>query len=160
MHAGRQPFAEKHRLRGLHRRQHDVATLDGLTGAQAAHSGSVSFEAGLANRKSVLGVEHDVPRELEEVRVALDKNAAEATVEEMAFVTVAPVEPLGVDTVQPLHTGRNISMRCLEEKVEVIRHQAIAMAPPFVALDHVLEDLLEPEAIACVGENVGLADAA
>ena len=106
------------------------------------------------------GVEHDVSRQLEEVRVALDKNAAESTVEEMAFVSVAPVEPLSVDTVEPLHTGRNIPLRCLDKKVEVIRHQAIGVAPPFVALHHVPEDLLEPEPIAHVGENVGFADAA
>jgi len=114
----------------------------------------VTTEAG-ANR-----VEHDVPRELEEVRVAFDENAAESTVEEMALVPVPPVEPLGVDTVESLHAGRDIPMWRLEEKVEVVRHQAVGMAPPFEALDDVLEDLLEPETIAHVRENVGLADAA
>jgi hypothetical protein len=49
-------------------------------------------------------VENDVPRELEEVRMALDENASESTIEEMAFVSVPPVEPLSVDTVEPLHT--------------------------------------------------------
>jgi 3-oxoadipate enol-lactonase / 4-carboxymuconolactone decarboxylase len=38
--------------------RHLAAFLDDLTGAKAARSGGVSFEAGLANRKSVLGVEH------------------------------------------------------------------------------------------------------
>src|SRR3954451_23988766 len=38
--------------------RHLAAFLDVLTRAQAARSGGVSFEAGLANRKSVLGVEH------------------------------------------------------------------------------------------------------
>jgi hypothetical protein len=51
-------------------------------------------------------------------------------------------------------------MRCLDEEVKVIRHQAIGMATPFVPLDDVLEDLQEPKSIAHVGENVGLADAA
>ena len=32
--------------------------MDALTGAEAIRSGGVSFEAGLAHRKSVLGVEH------------------------------------------------------------------------------------------------------
>jgi hypothetical protein len=92
--------------------------------------------------------------------VALDENAPESTVEEMAFVSMPPVEPLGVATVKPLHAGRNVPMRCLDEEVKVIRHQAIGMASPFVPLDDVLEDLLEPKLIAHVGENVGLADAA
>ena len=92
--------------------------------------------------------------------MALDENAPESTVEEMAFVSMAPVEPLGVDTVKPLHTGRNVPMRCLDEEVKVIRHQAIGMASPFVPLDDVLEDLLEPKPIARVGEDIGLADAA
>lgn len=38
--------------------RHLTTFLDGLTGAQPPRSGGVSFEAGLANRKSVLGVEH------------------------------------------------------------------------------------------------------
>jgi 3-oxoadipate enol-lactonase / 4-carboxymuconolactone decarboxylase len=38
--------------------RHLAAFLDGLTGAKAVRAGGVSFEAGLANRKSVLGVEH------------------------------------------------------------------------------------------------------
>jgi hypothetical protein len=105
-------------------------------------------------------VEHDVSHELEEVSVALDENAPESTVEEMAFVSMPPVEPLGVDTVKPLHTGRNVPTRCLDEEVKVVRHQAIGMAPPFVPLDDVLEDLLKPEPIADVGENLGLANAA
>jgi hypothetical protein len=105
-------------------------------------------------------VEHDIPRELEEVRVALDENAPESTVEKMAFESVPPVEPLSVDTVEPLHTVRNVRTRRLDEKVKVIRHQAVGMASPFVPLDDVLEDLLEPDSIADVGENVGLADAA
>ena len=92
--------------------------------------------------------------------MALDENAPESTVEEMAFVSMAPVEPLGVDTVEPLHPGRNIRARCLDEQMEVVRHQAIGMAPPFEPLDDVLEDLLEPKPIARVGEDIGLADAA
>jgi 3-oxoadipate enol-lactonase / 4-carboxymuconolactone decarboxylase len=38
--------------------RHLAAFLDDLTGAKAVRAGGVSFEAGLANRKSVLGVEH------------------------------------------------------------------------------------------------------
>jgi hypothetical protein len=90
--------------------------------------------------------------------MALDKDAAESTVEEMALVPVPPVEPLSVDTVEPLHSGRNIAVRCLQEKMEVVRHQAVRVAPPFEPLDDVLEDLLEPESIAHVGENIRLAD--
>jgi hypothetical protein len=105
-------------------------------------------------------VEHDVARELDEVRVALDENASESTIEEMTLVSMPPVEPLSVDTVKPLHPGRNVPARCLDEKVKVIRHQAIGVTSPCVPLDDVLEDLLEPEPIADVGENVGLADAA
>jgi 3-oxoadipate enol-lactonase/4-carboxymuconolactone decarboxylase len=38
--------------------RHLAAFLDDLTGAKGVRAGGVSFEAGLANRKSVLGVEH------------------------------------------------------------------------------------------------------
>jgi hypothetical protein len=105
-------------------------------------------------------VEQDAPRELEELRVTLNENASESTIEEMTLVCMPPVEPLSVDTVKPLHPGRNVPARCLDEKVKVIRHQAIGVTSPCVPFDDVLEDLLEPEPIADVGENVGLADAA
>ena len=92
--------------------------------------------------------------------MSLDEDAPESAVEKMAFEPVPPVEPLGVDTVEPLHPGRNIRARCLDEQMEMVRHQAIGMAPPFEPLDDVLEDLLEPKPIARVGEDIGLADAA
>ena len=92
--------------------------------------------------------------------MTLEENAAESAVEEMALEAVPPIEPLGVDTVESLHTDRDIAVWCVEEKMEVIRHQAIGMASPFVSLDHVLEDLLESEPIAHIGENIGSADAA
>jgi len=38
--------------------RHLAAFLDGLTGGKTSRAGGVSFEAGLANRKSVLGAEH------------------------------------------------------------------------------------------------------
>ena len=92
--------------------------------------------------------------------MALDENASESTIEEMTLVSMPPVEPLSVDTVKPLHPGRNVPARCLDEKVKVIRHQPPGVTSPCVPFDDVLEDLLEPEPIADVGENVGLADAA
>jgi hypothetical protein len=114
----------------------------------------------MTTKSSADGIEHDVTRQLEKMGVALEENTAESAVEEMALEAVPPVEPLGVDTVEPLHTDRDIAVRCLDEKVEVIRHQAIGVASPIVSLDHVLEDLLEPEPIPQIGENVGFADAA
>jgi hypothetical protein len=114
----------------------------------------------MTTKSSADGIEHDVTHQLEQMGVALDENTAESAVEEMALEAVSPIEPLGVDTVESLHADRDIALRCFDEEMEVIRHQAIGMASPFVSLDHVLEDLLESEPIAHIGKNIGPADAA
>jgi hypothetical protein len=103
------------------------------------------------------GVEHDVAGQLEQVRVALDELAVKPALEEVASVVVAPVEPLRVHTVQPVHSARDIWFRRLDEKVIVIRHQAIRVASPSQELDDLPEQLEEPEPVAGIGENLLLA---
>ena len=54
------------------------------------------------------------------MRVALDHAGFEPTLEKVARAVVASVEADRVDTVQPLHSARELGLGRLDEQVEVI----------------------------------------
>jgi len=87
------------------------------------------------------------------MRVAFDELVVKPALEEMAFVAVAPVEPLGVHPVESVHALGDICVQGLDEKVIVIRHQAIRVAAPSQQLDHLFEQLEKSEPVAGVGED-------
>src|SRR2546428_13578386 len=93
----------------------------------------------MTTKSSADGIEHDVARQLEQMGVALEENTAESAVGEMALEAGPPVEPLGVDTVEPLHTDRDIAGRGLDEKGEGILHQAKGGGAPILSVRDVLE---------------------
>lgn len=102
-------------------------------------------------------VEHDVAGQLEQMRVALDQLVVKAALEEVSTVVVAPVESFRIHAVQPVHTTRDVCLRRLDQQVIVIRHQAIRMAHPSEEVDHLLNQLNEPEPVAGVDEDLLLA---
>jgi hypothetical protein len=75
--------------------------------------------------------------------VFLDKDSLVPALEQMAGPAVSFVEELGVNAVQLPHTEREISVRGLDEDVEVIGHEAIGVADPVVAFVDVLEGVQE-----------------
>ena len=103
------------------------------------------------------GIEHDVSRELEQMRMPLDHLAVKPTLEQMALVTVPPVEPFREDAVQPVHPTRDVGIRRFDEKVIVVRHQAIRIAAPFERGGDLFEQLQESEAVVRVREDFRLA---
>jgi hypothetical protein len=111
----------------------------------------VVFEAG-SN-----GVQHDVPGQLEQMRLAFDHLVVKAALEQMSGEFVAPVEPVGVHAVQPVHALRDVSFPCLDEEVVVIRHQAVRVAEPSQAINRLLYQLQEAGPVVCIDEDVLLA---
>jgi len=91
------------------------------------------------------------------VGVAFDEYVVKASLEEMPFVAVPPVEPPRVHAVQPVHSAGDIRLRRLNEEVIVIRHQAIRMASPIEDLDDLLEQLEETEPVTVIDEDLLLA---
>ena len=49
-------------------------------------------------------VQRDIPEDLEEMRLGFDLFREEPILEQMAFQLMAPVEPLRIDRVQPVHS--------------------------------------------------------
>jgi hypothetical protein len=78
--------------------------------------------SGMAAQSRTDRVEENVPRDLQEIGVALDQTREEPGLDRMPDIPVTPVEPLGIARVQTLHPGGEIRFRCLEDKVEVVRH--------------------------------------
>jgi hypothetical protein len=54
--------------------------------------------------------------------VSFHHHGAEPPLEQMAFVVVPPVEPLGIDAVEPMHSPRKVSVWGVDEQVIVVRH--------------------------------------
>ena len=98
-------------------------------------------------------VQDDISADLEEVAVFLDKDGFVPSLKQMTCPTVAFVEELGIDAVQLSHAEGEIAVRGLDEKVEVIGHEAVGVADPIVALINVLEDVQEVPAVGVVLEN-------
>jgi len=89
--------------------------------------------------------------------VALDELIVVPTLEEVPGIAVTPVEPFRVHAVQPVHSHRDVRFRRLDEKVIVIRHQAIGVAFPSQEVDDLLEELKKAESVAGVEKDLLLA---
>lgn len=98
-------------------------------------------------------VEGDVARDLEEVRVVLDQDGVEASLEEVPAGRMDVVESLRVSAVEALHANREISIPRLDEKVVVVWHQTVGMAAPAEPGGHVADHRQEPAVVAIVNED-------
>jgi hypothetical protein len=92
----------------------------------------------------------DVLRGGEEVPLALDQRGPEAALDDVSFVSVPPVEPGAVASVEVLHPRRDVRLGRREQQVEVVRHQHVAVQLPAVPLPRDLEQLQKPLAIPVV----------
>ena len=98
-------------------------------------------------------VQNDVPREFEQVPVAVDDLGFETSLEQMPVEPVTPVELEGVPAKQPLHALRQVLLRRLDEEMDMVVHEAIRMARPTEPLDGVLEEVKEPLAVCIFKED-------
>jgi len=86
--------------------------------------------------------------------VSFNELVVKPALEEVPSVVVPPVEPLGVDAVQSVHSARDVRLQRLDEQVIVIRHQAIRVTLPSLEVDDMPEELKEAEPVAGVGEDL------
>jgi kynureninase len=94
------------------------------------------------------------------MRVALDHAGLEPTLEEVARAVVTSVEPDRVDTVQPLHSARELGLGRLDEQVEVIVEEIPDVHFPAKPPLHLDEELEPRRAVAIVEHDRPLLDAA
>jgi len=76
----------------------------------------------MAAEASVHRIPGEVAREFKQVPISLDPAGIEAPLEEVPVDAMLIVEALRVSTIQPLHAGREITLRCFENEVVVIGH--------------------------------------
>jgi hypothetical protein len=74
-----------------------------------------------------------------ELTIAPDPDRAISALEEMPDAAVSLVEGLGVQAVERLHPDCEIRVRRLQDKVDVVRHQAVGKASPVPLLDDTAE---------------------
>src|SRR3712207_1202298 len=65
-----------------------------------------------------------------ELLVGLDEARPVATLEQMAAPAVAVVEGPGVEAVEAPHSRAEVRLACLDERMDVIAHQAVGEQPP------------------------------
>jgi len=99
------------------------------------------------------GIQDDIPADLKEVAVLLDKDSLVPSLEQMARSAVTFVEELGIDAVHLPHADRKIAVRGLDEKMVMVGHEAVGVADPVVALIDVLEGVQEVQAVGVVLED-------
>jgi hypothetical protein len=72
----------------------------------------------------------------------------------MADPVVPSIEGLGVDTVQVTHPLREIAVRCFNEEMVVVVHEAICVAKPVVASDNFSDDSEELLLVRTINKDV------
>jgi hypothetical protein len=94
-----------------------------------------------------------------EICVTLDDAGFEPVLEEVTAAGVAPVEPHGVDPVEPLHPAGELRLCGLDEQVKVVVEQIPRVHPPGKAPLDVEEELEPGLAVAIVVHDRALLDA-
>ena len=62
--------------------------------------------------------------------LVLDNVCPKTLLEDVSTSSMTPIEPLCVESIQPLHSPRKHFSTGLEQQVVVRRHQAVRMARP------------------------------
>lgn len=81
------------------------------------------------------GIQYDVPGKLEQIRVALNEDRLEPTLEDVARSPVTTVELLRLDTIQLSHATRESWVDRLDEQVEGGWRRSSSLGANFVRLD-------------------------
>ena len=72
----------------------------------------------------------------------------------VAHSSVAPVEALRVDLVEPLHAARQIGLGGFDEEVVVIAHQAVCVESPALLSDLAAEQIEKRCAVPIIAKDV------
>src|SRR2546427_618918 len=90
----------------------------------------------------------------EQICIGVDDLAAKPTLEQMAPAAVAPVERVGVRTMNNMDCSRNVGSCGLQNEMEVSGHQGIGEKPQFLRPDSSGKKRKVGVAVVVVGENV------
>ena len=108
---------------------------------------------GASNHVRANGIQYNVAAEFKEIRILLDKDCLEATLEEMANAFMMAVEGLSVDSVELTHAARECRIDRFDKKVIMVGHQAIRMTEPIEAVADLMNKLKECDPIGVIEED-------
>jgi len=110
--------------------------------------------AWISAEPSAHGIQRKVSAEFDEVPLAVNEHGVKAALEQVPLEPVAGVERLSIEPIQTVHPAREVRFGCLDEEMEVVRHQAVGSTAPAAALANVSEELEETPAIVPVCVNI------
>lgn len=99
------------------------------------------------------GIEHDVARTLEQLRLRFNAPGEVVRPKEMPRPPMAFIEAPHIRSQETLHSTREIRFRRAREKVKVIRHERIRVNQPYLRKDFSREEPEELIAIVPVDER-------
>jgi hypothetical protein len=76
------------------------------------------------------GVEHYIPDQLQEIRLAVNYNGLVPPLEDVPHTSMMSIEALCVDPVQLAHARGKIAIQGLNNQVIVVGHQAVGITYP------------------------------
>lgn len=84
-----------------------------------------------------------------------DDYRLESPLEYMANSLVPPIEGLSVNAVQMPHPHGKIAVRCLDQEMIVVVHEAISMADPVEAINHAFKQQQKGLPVSGIGKYIG-----
>jgi hypothetical protein len=98
-------------------------------------------------------VEYHISARLKKMTIPLHENPLKSSLKEVSYPPVPLIESLGVDTVQLPHANRKIPIRCVDQQMVMILHQAVGVAEPIVTKINILKRIQERLSVPIVSEN-------
>jgi hypothetical protein len=85
--------------------------------------------------------------------ILLHQDSLKSSLKEVTNPTMPLIESLRVDTVQLAHAYRKIPIRCINEQMVMILHQAVGVAEPIVPKANIRKGIQEDLSILIVSKN-------
>ena len=68
----------------------------------------------------------DIPDQLQQVVVSINENRFKTASKELTFTMMKTIVSLSINAIDVSHTAGYVGVRCLDKKMVMIRHQAVA----------------------------------
>ena len=96
----------------------------------------------------------DIAQYFEKIAVRINKHCLVSASKQLTVFLVAPVETLGIDTVDMTHTTGEIAIRSMDQQMVMIWHQAIRRYFKIPSIRRLLKNLDEGFIVMSVQKNV------
>ena len=109
--------------------------------------------AGVTHKSGCNRIKMDIPHELKQITVLLDKQGTVSAFKQMACAPVAPIRRARILGCDPLYESPQRRLANLHRDVEMIGHPTVSVNPAVVALAGDGNEAIEPTSIIIVEEQ-------